>query len=244
MKAVLLALLIAALAKFLADEAKEWANWLPAKLIHWASKQFPLEAQPRLQEEWLAHCNDLPGSLAKLLHATGCLSTAFRLELGRRALTSTIFWIFFPLYLVLSPLFLMMDTLDKLRGAHKLYDAWPDVVRAKRQRSSAAGLTVLGIANLNDIREDDVKPLLQHIARLETDMTKRKHREQPGARTRFFESAVGEALVSAAGAGSEPYEAFARRVFERLMRRQGLSEFLQFYPCPSTGETTDHAPAA
>jgi hypothetical protein len=37
MRATLVALLIAAAAKMLADEIKEWMNWLPPKLIRWAS---------------------------------------------------------------------------------------------------------------------------------------------------------------------------------------------------------------
>ena len=58
-RTILVAILMAAGGKLLADEVKEWLNWLPAKLIRWASKRFPPETQRRLEEEWLAHFNDL-----------------------------------------------------------------------------------------------------------------------------------------------------------------------------------------
>jgi hypothetical protein len=92
MRNTLVALLVAVVGKLLADEAKEFIAWLPAKLIRWASKQFPPEIQPRLQEEWMAHCNDLPGNLAKVLHAMGCAGTSVKLtQVAARMAFSVIF---------------------------------------------------------------------------------------------------------------------------------------------------------
>lgn len=77
MKQVIIAIIIATIAKFLADEFREWITWLPKKLISLASLRFQAnELQKRYEEEWLAHLNDCPGSLGKLGHALGCLSAA------------------------------------------------------------------------------------------------------------------------------------------------------------------------
>ena len=57
----LLALLLSALAKFLADEAKKWAAWLPNIPIRWAARRFQSEQKDRIEEEWLAHASDCRG---------------------------------------------------------------------------------------------------------------------------------------------------------------------------------------
>src|SRR5665213_4112096 len=88
MRKALLALLIAVTSKVLTDEAKEWMLWLPGKLIRWASKQFRDDYRARIEEEWLAHSEDLPGNFGKVLHALGCVATAFKVTdaLSRTAL--------------------------------------------------------------------------------------------------------------------------------------------------------------
>ena len=45
-----------------------------------------------------------------------------------------------------------------------LYDLVPDVVRAKRLRSSAGGLVILGLADLT-IRQSDREPSNKHLER-------------------------------------------------------------------------------
>src|SRR5579871_2354295 len=82
MKMLIVGFVIATLSKVFADEVKEWMAWLPAKVIRWAARHLPNVSVERFEEEWLAHCNDLPGNCAKLWHAIGCVTVYVRCTSG------------------------------------------------------------------------------------------------------------------------------------------------------------------
>ena len=63
------------LANELYDQAPSFARWL----IDRAVMQLPDDQRDRYREEWVAHLNELPGSLAKLCHALD-----FNLRAARR----------------------------------------------------------------------------------------------------------------------------------------------------------------
>jgi hypothetical protein len=69
---LLKAILSATLGRMFAEEIKDVLLWLPAKLIHWAAQRMEADLRERYEEEWLGHCADVPGSVAKLWHAIGC----------------------------------------------------------------------------------------------------------------------------------------------------------------------------
>jgi hypothetical protein len=146
MRNMLVALLVAVVGKLLADEAKEFMAWLPAKLIGWAAKQFPPEIQPRIQEEWTAHCNDLPGNLPKVLHALGCVSTSVRLT--RLAAKAVFTAIFVPLMELSIPAGIGVAILLAVLGLEFMQYPYPEEERVRRLRQSAGGLVVLGLGEL------------------------------------------------------------------------------------------------
>lgn len=145
-----LALLVATISKVLAEEAKEWMVWLPAKLIRWASRQFHARSQDRIEEEWLAHCNDLPGSLAKVLHALGCVLTAVKLTDAPARIALMI--IVVPVVELAAPLAVALIIAMAMLGIEP--DRWPESVRAKRLRRAAGGFVVLGLGELETISSD------------------------------------------------------------------------------------------
>jgi hypothetical protein len=59
--------------------AEVWAN--SPRIAHWlidrAVRRLPDRAQERYREEWKAHANELPGSIAKLCHASSCWFRAY-----------------------------------------------------------------------------------------------------------------------------------------------------------------------
>ena len=152
---LLLALLVSALTRIVADEAKEYIAWLPGQLIRWAARQFQSEFKSRIEEEWLAHSNDLPGNFAKLLHAAGCVVTAIRITgvLSNSAaqivpvLDLELFGVAsFSIYLVLIIFGLLPS----------LYIG-PEWTRAERLRKAAGGYAVLGLNEL-DLTKADYYP--------------------------------------------------------------------------------------
>lgn len=62
------------LANELYDQAPSFARWL----IDRAVMQLPDDQRDRYREEWLAHLDELPGSLGKLCHAFDCSLRAAR----------------------------------------------------------------------------------------------------------------------------------------------------------------------
>ena len=65
----LVTLVIAILAKLLADDSKEWAQWLTRCWLALAIRSLPVSDQERYREEWAADLDDTPGTLAKLIVA-------------------------------------------------------------------------------------------------------------------------------------------------------------------------------
>jgi DNA-binding CsgD family transcriptional regulator len=53
-----------------------WAPHIARKFIEQAVQRLPESEKERFQEEWLAHLDECPGSLAKLWHSLGCFQGA------------------------------------------------------------------------------------------------------------------------------------------------------------------------
>jgi hypothetical protein len=53
-----------------------WAPHIARKFIERAVQRLPESEQDRLREEWFAHLDECPGSLAKLWHSLGCFQGA------------------------------------------------------------------------------------------------------------------------------------------------------------------------
>jgi len=148
-------LMIAALSKVLADELKEWMAWLPAKMIRWAARHLPKNLGERFEEEWLAHCNDLPGNCAKLWHATGCVIVYIRCT---RAVEKAAWWtLIYPIVEFSFCLYFVKVFLLEAAGITYLHRFHPEIVRLRRLRRQAGGLSVLGITDL-ELRTEDYAP--------------------------------------------------------------------------------------
>jgi predicted PurR-regulated permease PerM len=78
---IVLGILGAALSRQLTDECKAWTPWIIRYLINRAINKLPDEERVRFEEEWLAHVNELPGEVGKIIAALGLLSAAQRISL-------------------------------------------------------------------------------------------------------------------------------------------------------------------
>jgi hypothetical protein len=145
MKNDLPALLFAMFGRILGDQAREWMAWIPNVLIRWAARRFQPEQKNRIQEEWLAHANDLPGNLAKVWHALGCVATAVRVTnaLGE------------ALAIALLPAIVPSLAAFFVFGLSRIWVFGPSVYRkdlseprrARRLQNAAGRLVVLGLDN-------------------------------------------------------------------------------------------------
>lgn len=150
MKTLIGALVIATMSRILADDAKEWMPWLSAKLIHWAARHLP--DSERREEEWLAHCNDLPGNIAKLWHATGCVIVYLQCS---NALQKAAWCLFiYPIVELSFALALVLTIVLEITGSSLLDNFDPEFARLRRLRRNAGGLRVLGINDLS-LRPED-----------------------------------------------------------------------------------------
>jgi lipopolysaccharide/colanic/teichoic acid biosynthesis glycosyltransferase len=70
------AILIPVTARVVGDDVKEWLPWITQRLVARAVSGLPEEERDRFEEEWWAHINELPGNLAKVYGAWGCLSAS------------------------------------------------------------------------------------------------------------------------------------------------------------------------
>jgi hypothetical protein len=70
------AILILVTARGVGDDVKEWLPWITQRLVERAVSQVPEKERDRFEEEWWAHINELPGNLAKVYAAWGCLSAS------------------------------------------------------------------------------------------------------------------------------------------------------------------------
>jgi exopolysaccharide production protein ExoY len=63
--------------KLIADEFRAWAPTFANKIIGAAVQRLPAEDRERFSEEWPGHLNEVPGDLAKIAVACGCLVAAW-----------------------------------------------------------------------------------------------------------------------------------------------------------------------
>jgi hypothetical protein len=70
----------AALSRQLTDEFEAWTQWIINHLVNRAVRRFAEEERSRFEEEWLAHVNELPGKIDKIIAALGFLSNARRIS--------------------------------------------------------------------------------------------------------------------------------------------------------------------
>jgi hypothetical protein len=70
------AILVPVTARVVGDDVKEWLPWITRRLVERAVSRLPEEERDRFEEEWRAHINELPGNLAKVYAAMGCLSAS------------------------------------------------------------------------------------------------------------------------------------------------------------------------
>jgi lipopolysaccharide/colanic/teichoic acid biosynthesis glycosyltransferase len=125
------AILIPVTARVVGDDVKEWLPWITQRLVERAVSRLPEEERDRFEEEWWAHINELPGNLAKVYAAWGCLSASKAInhialagditrieEVTRRVIEVTI-----SLFLLLFvlPLMLVISILIKLDSRGPLF---------------------------------------------------------------------------------------------------------------------------
>jgi hypothetical protein len=70
---LLLALFVAIVGRFMADEVKAWTGWLHRKLRRMAVAKLPEECRERYNEEWESGLDDIPGEIFKLIYSLGLL---------------------------------------------------------------------------------------------------------------------------------------------------------------------------
>jgi len=87
----------AAISRQLTDEFKAWTPWLVNYFIRRAVRQLPEDMRTRYEEEWRSHTDEIPGEVAKLIHALNCLSASWKMS---------------PSYLVVRTLLVARRTLD------------------------------------------------------------------------------------------------------------------------------------
>src|SRR5437868_13604989 len=80
---IAMSILGAALSQQLTDEFKAWTPKLVELLIRRAVRGSPAENQDRLNEEWHAHTDEIPGQIGKLFVAIGFVIAS--VEIPRRA---------------------------------------------------------------------------------------------------------------------------------------------------------------
>ena len=70
----------AVLSRRLTDEVEAWTQWIINHLVNRAVRRFSDEERSRFEEEWLAHVNELPGKVDKIIAALGFLSDTRRIS--------------------------------------------------------------------------------------------------------------------------------------------------------------------
>jgi lipopolysaccharide/colanic/teichoic acid biosynthesis glycosyltransferase len=90
---VLVAIFIAIVARFMADEVKAWSSWLHRKMLRLAVAKLPKQYQERYEEEWDRELEECPGEIFKLVYSIGLLSAALgiRKAVLKKTLDSTLF---------------------------------------------------------------------------------------------------------------------------------------------------------
>jgi hypothetical protein len=62
--------------KLVIREAEDWLPVCSRNIIARAAERLPESQRNRYREEWLAHADELPGPLGKLIHSLGCYFSA------------------------------------------------------------------------------------------------------------------------------------------------------------------------
>jgi lipopolysaccharide/colanic/teichoic acid biosynthesis glycosyltransferase len=70
------AIIIPVTARVVGDDVREWLPWITKRLVERAVSRLPEQERDRFEEEWWGHINELPGNLAKVHAAWGCLSAS------------------------------------------------------------------------------------------------------------------------------------------------------------------------
>lgn len=113
-----LSIFAAALSRQLTDEFKAWTPWIIRQLVNCAVRRLGEEQRTRFEEEWLAHVNEIPGELGKIIAALGFVYAARRIStrigaasriLAGIAGCSLLFW--------LAPLIVVISILIKMEGS-------------------------------------------------------------------------------------------------------------------------------
>jgi lipopolysaccharide/colanic/teichoic acid biosynthesis glycosyltransferase len=73
---LLLALFIAVVGQFMADEVKAWFGWLHQKVRRMAVVKLPPERRERYDEEWESGLAEIPGDIFRLIYSIGLLRAA------------------------------------------------------------------------------------------------------------------------------------------------------------------------
>jgi lipopolysaccharide/colanic/teichoic acid biosynthesis glycosyltransferase len=73
---LLLALFIAIVGRFMADEVKMWFGWLHKKIRRRAVAKLPPERRERYDEEWESGLEEIPGEIFRLIYSIGLLRAA------------------------------------------------------------------------------------------------------------------------------------------------------------------------
>ena len=76
--------LTAALSKVLAEDFVAWTPWIVGRFIKIAVARLPENYRERFAEEWQSHADEVPGIVAKIFMAAGCLRAAHRMALTER----------------------------------------------------------------------------------------------------------------------------------------------------------------
>jgi len=77
---VVVTLLIAIVARLMADEVKAWSGWLHKKIRGRAVARLPVECRERYDEEWESGLEEIPGEIFKVIYSVGLLRAADRIR--------------------------------------------------------------------------------------------------------------------------------------------------------------------
>ncbi len=77
---MIVTILIGLLVAIVADEVLGWMTYLSHWLIFRNARRAPLHLQDRCKEEWLAHINEIPGRVGKLLFAVDSYRAAYNIS--------------------------------------------------------------------------------------------------------------------------------------------------------------------
>ena len=77
---MIVTILIGLLVAIFTDEVLGWMKYLSHWLVSRNARRVPLHLQDRCKEEWLAHINEIPGRVCKLLFAVDSYRAAYKIS--------------------------------------------------------------------------------------------------------------------------------------------------------------------